>query len=71
MNEKIVNFILSQGIWTILSFFLIYYVIKVQEKRELQQSKREDNYQLIITQLTDKFELINSNILEIKNKLNI
>ncbi|MBU5317920.1 UviB-like protein, partial [Clostridium bornimense] len=61
----------SQGIWTILSFFLIYYVIKVQEKRELQQSKREDNYQLIITQLTDKFELINSNILEIKNKLNI
>lgn len=70
MNNAILEVIISQGIWTLLSFLLIYYIIKSQEKRDLIQDKRESNYQNIISKLSNKFELIHSEIQEIKNNLN-
>lgn len=70
MNNAILEVIISQGIWTLLSFFLIYYIIKNQEKRDLIQDKRESNYQHIISELSTKFEIIHSDIQEIKKSLN-
>ncbi|MGL4875389.1 MAG: BhlA/UviB family holin-like peptide [Clostridium sp.] len=68
MDKALFEVILSQGIWTILSFFLIFYIIKNQERRDKIQEERENNYQKIISELSQKFELIHNDIQEIKKK---
>lgn len=69
MSETVVNAALEQGIWVLLSFLLISYILKAQEKRDIKQDEREKNYQNIITQLTTKFEDIYSEIRYIKDIL--
>ena len=66
MSDEIIQIVSSQGVWALLSFFLIYYIVKAQEK----QDEREKNYQALISELTEKFDLIHSDVSEIKNKLN-
>ena len=70
MSDEIIQIVSSQGVWALLSFFLIYYIVKAQEKRDEKQDEREKNYQILISELTEKFELIHSDVSEIKNKLN-
>lgn len=70
MDKALFEVILSQGIWTILSFFLIFYIIKNQERRDKIQEERENNYQKIISELSQKFELIHNDIQEIKKNFN-
>ncbi len=70
MSNEIIQLVSSQGIWSLLSFLLIYYIVKTQEKRDEKQDDREKNYQALIADLTEKFELIHSDVSEIKNKLN-
>lgn len=60
MESKIVELALSQGIWAVISVFLILYILKAQEKRDIKQEEREKSYQDIIFQLTDKLNLIES-----------
>ncbi|PRR83247.1 BhlA/UviB family holin-like peptide [Clostridium vincentii] len=69
MSTQIIELISSQGIWALLSFILISYILKAQEKRDLKQGEREDKYQTIISHLTMEFELINLSVTEIRNKL--
>lgn len=69
MITQIIELASSQGIWALLSFILIYYILKDQEKRDLKQCEREDKYQAIISDLTTEFELIHLSVTEIKNKL--
>ncbi len=58
MESEILKAALSQGIWTVLSIFLLFYILKAQEKRDMKQEEREKNYQDIITKLTDKFDIV-------------
>lgn len=67
--DKLFEIIASQGIWTLLSFILIYYILKEQEKRDLRQNARELQYQELISNLTSKFDLLHSDIQDLKNKL--
>ncbi len=67
--EKLFNIVASQGIWTLLSFLLIYYILKEQEKRDLRQNARELKYQELISNLTSKFDLLHSDIQDLKNKI--
>lgn len=56
---------MSQGLWAVIAIFLILYIIKAQEKRDLSQSEREKNYQKIIENLLDNaeiFESLNKNL---------
>lgn len=69
MSTQIIELVSSQGIWALLSFILIYYILKAQEKRDLKQGEREDKYQTIISDLTTKLELIHLSVTEIKSKL--
>lgn len=71
MSDEMLQLVSSQGVWAILSFVLIYYIVKAQEKRDEKQDEREKNYQILISELTQKFELIHSDVSKIKNKLNI
>jgi peptidoglycan hydrolase CwlO-like protein len=73
MFDELVKVATTQGIWAILSCVLIVYILKAQETRDLKQEEREKNYQDIIKQLSEKLNVIdsiNSNIQEIKNKIN-
>lgn len=70
MSDEIIQIVSSQGVWALLSFLLIYYIVKAQEKRDEKQDEREKNYQILISELKEKFELIHSDVSEIKNKLN-
>ncbi|KOA73248.1 phage-like protein [Clostridium botulinum] len=58
MENEILKLASSQGIWAALSVVLIFYILKAQEKRDLKQEQREENYQRIIKNLTDNFHLI-------------
>lgn len=72
MNEKVVELAATQGIWALLSIMLIFYILKAQEKRDSKQEEREKNYQLIISNLSEKFKFfegIKEDIAEIKNFL--
>lgn len=71
MSGDLIKIVSSQGIWSLLSFILIYYILKQQEKRDEKQELREKKYQDIIDNLTSKFELISSDVKEIKNKLKV
>ncbi|MCD3199020.1 BhlA/UviB family holin-like peptide, partial [Clostridium botulinum] len=53
MENEILKLASSQGIWAALSVVLIFYILKAQEKRDLKQEQREENYQRIIKNLTD------------------
>ncbi|SNY48422.1 BhlA holin family protein, partial [Orenia metallireducens] len=58
MESKVLDLALSQGIWAVLAVVLIFYILKAQEKRDLKQEEREEKYQNIITQLTDKLNIV-------------
>ncbi|KOC46664.1 hypothetical protein ADU86_06730, partial [Clostridium botulinum] len=58
METEILKLASSQGIWAALSVVLIFYILKAQEKRDLKQEQREENYQRIIKNLTDNLHLI-------------
>ncbi|MBW4862286.1 MAG: hypothetical protein KZY55_14140 [Paeniclostridium sp.] len=66
--DKLFDVVASQGIWTLLSFILIYYILKEQEKRDLRQNSRELQYQELISNLTSKFELLHSDIQDLKEQ---
>ena len=58
MEEKILEIASTNGIWAMLTIFLIFYILKAQEKRDQRQEEREFKYQNIISNLTEKFNLV-------------
>lgn len=58
MENEILKLASNQGIWAVLSVVLIFYILKAQEKRDIRQEEREKNYQDIIENLTEKFNII-------------
>lgn len=72
MESEIMKMAMSQGIWAVLSIFLIIYILKVQEKRDMKQEEREKNYIKLLNELTKKMDIINkidNNIEKIKDKI--
>ncbi|MGH4120270.1 BhlA/UviB family holin-like peptide [Clostridium sp.] len=60
MGTDIVKIASSQGIWATLSVFLVFYILKTQEKRDIKQDEREQNYQNIVSKLTNKFNIVDT-----------
>ena len=72
MENEIIKLASSQGIWAALSIMLIFYILKTQEKRDLKQEEREKKFQEIISNLSDKFALIEgvkNDVVEMKEYL--
>ena len=44
MDGTILDAALSQGIWAVLAVFLLLYVVKENEKRDLRQEERRPYY---------------------------
>lgn len=72
MGEQLYELAATQGIWALLSIVLIFYILKVQEKRDKNQYEREINYQLVISNLNEKLNIvedIKNDVSEIKNNI--
>ena len=72
METTVMNVAVSQGIWAVLAFFLLIYIVKSNEQRDTKQEEREKNYQTVIESLTEKFQILNqvqSDLKEIKDNL--
>ena len=60
MEELLLQVTQSQGIWTVLFVFLLLYTIKKNDKLDEKQEVREQKYQNLLEDLTDKYSLLNS-----------
>lgn len=72
MISEIVNIVGKEGSWALLSFGLILYILKDQEKRDILQEQREEKYQEIIETMTCKLDILtrlSEDINDIKSKL--
>lgn len=72
METTVMNVAVSQGIWAVLAVFLLIYIVKSNEQRDIKQEEREKNYQTVIESLTEKFQILNqvqSDLKEIKDNL--
>lgn len=58
MENELLKLASSQGIWASLCVGLIFYILKAQEKRDINQENREKSYQYILKELTEKFNII-------------
>lgn len=70
MEKTIFEAALTQSIWAALSIALIFYILRKQEIRDKIQEEREEKYQTIINNLTEKLYLLDSlkeDIEDIKN----
>ncbi|MBN7771976.1 BhlA/UviB family holin-like peptide [Clostridium aminobutyricum] len=65
MENQIIEIASSQGVWAALSMFLIFYIIRTQEKRDQKQDEREKNYQHLLEDLSAKLNIVQ----EIKNDI--
>lgn len=72
MESEIIQLASTQGIWTVLSVVLLFYIIRNQEKRDQKQDERESKYQDLLQKLTEQLELvkdIKEDIEEIKSRI--
>ena len=63
MENEIFKLIATQGAFALLFCYLLFYTLK-------ENSKREDNYQEIIKDLSESIPAIKEDIKEINSKIN-
>lgn len=62
MEQNILELLTSQGVFAILFSYLLFYILK-------ENNRREENYQQIIKDLSETLPEIQDNIKEINAKL--
>lgn len=67
MEQVLMETAMSQGIWVVLFVSLFIYTIKRCENLEKKYEQREIEYQKIIHELTEKFEILNDIREDLKN----
>ena len=58
MEDFFLDAAASNGVWVALSLALIFFILRAQERRDAKQDEREQNYQKIIEELTQKLHII-------------
>jgi preprotein translocase subunit YajC len=58
MEQEVMKMAASQGLWAVLFVALLFWVLK-------ENAKREENYQKLLQDLTDKFEILE----DVKNEV--
>ena len=72
MEQELIEAATTQGIWVLLFVSLFLYTIKNNEKLVEKQDKREENYQKLLTDMTEKYavvEDIRNSVDEIQKKV--
>ena len=55
MEQELIEAATTQGIWVLLFVSLFLYTIKNNEKLVEKQDKREENYQKLLSDMTEKY----------------
>ena len=58
MENELLTLASTQGIWTVLSVVLLFYIIRNQEKRDQKQDERESKYQDLLQKLTEQLNMV-------------
>ena len=72
MEQVLIEAATTQGIWVLLFVSLFLYTIKNNEKLVEKQDKREENYQKLLSDMTEKYavvEDIRNSVDEIQRKV--
>ena len=72
LEQVLIEAATTQGIWVLLFVSLFLYTIKNNEKLVEKQDKREENYQKLLSDMTEKYavvEDIRNNVDEIQKKV--
>ena len=72
LEQALIEAATTQGIWVLLFVSLFLYTIKNNEKLVEKQDKREENYQKLLSDMTEKYavvEDIRNSVDEIKKKM--
>ncbi|WP_455535177.1 BhlA/UviB family holin-like peptide [Roseburia inulinivorans] len=72
MEQALIETATTQGIWVLLFVSLFLYTIKNNEKLVEKQDKREENYQKLLSDMTEKYavvEDIRNSVDEIQKKV--
>ncbi|MBS5419945.1 MAG: hypothetical protein KHX68_07100 [Roseburia sp.] len=72
MEQALIEAATTQGIWVLLFVSLFLYTIKNNEKLVEKQDKREENYQKLLSDMTEKYavvEDIRNSVEEIQKKV--
>lgn len=65
--EELFKTAVSQGFGYALFVCLLFYVLKQQEKRDEKADAREEKYQSIISDLSEKYSEISKDVKDIKD----
>ena len=72
LEQALIEAATTQGIWVLLFVSLFLYTIKNNEKLVEKQDKREENYQKLLSDMTEKYavvEDIRNSVDEIQKKV--
>ena len=72
LEQVLIEAATTQGIWVLLFVSLFMYTIKNNEKLVEKQDKREENYQKLLSDMTEKYavvEDIRNSVDEIQKKV--
>ncbi len=72
LEQALIEAATTQGIWVLLFVLLFLYTIKNNEKLVEKQDKREENYQKLLSDMTEKYavvEDIRNSVDEIQKKV--
>jgi acetylornithine/succinyldiaminopimelate/putrescine aminotransferase len=72
LEQALIEAATTQGIWVLLFVSLFMYTIKNNEKLAEKQDKREENYQKLLSDMTEKYavvEDIRNSVDEIQKKV--
>ena len=72
LEQALIEAATTQGIWVLLFVSLFLYTIKNNEKLVEKQEKREENYQKLLSDMTEKYavvEDIRNSVDEIQKKM--
>ena len=58
MEQALIEAATTQGIWVLLFVSLFLYTIKNNEKLVEKQDQREVNYQKLLSDMTEKYEVV-------------
>ena len=66
LEQVLIEAATTQGIWVLLFVSLFLYTIKNNEKLVEKQDKREENYQKLLSHMTEKYAVVE----DIRNSVN-
>lgn len=58
LEQALIEAATTQGIWVLLLVSLFLYTIKNNEKLVEKQDKREENYQKLLSDMTEKYSVV-------------